>query len=101
MKVLYLTNNPNLGSTARILRSWLELGPGVGICGFTVAPREGDLTGWLAAGRHPYRVDPMPWPDGRRPHHGLWHAWRVARWARRQGVDVIHCNEHDVYPFAL
>ena len=24
----------------------------------------------------------------------------VARWARRVRVDVIHCNEHNVYPFA-
>jgi glycosyltransferase involved in cell wall biosynthesis len=24
---------------------------------------------------------------------------RVARWAKRAGVEIIHCNEHDVYPF--
>lgn len=42
--------------------------------------------------------DPMPWPDHRAPAT-LWHAARVAWWARRRRVQVVHCNEHDLYPF--
>jgi L-malate glycosyltransferase len=101
INVLYLTNNPNLGSTARILQCWLKLGPGLGIKGFVVAQHQGDFATWLAGNGIPHRVDPMPWPSHKWPLPSLWHAWKVARWARRAGVDVIHCNEHDVYPFAL
>jgi glycosyltransferase involved in cell wall biosynthesis len=100
MKVLFLTNNPNLGSTARILQSWLLLGRQESVHGCVVAQTAGSLTEWLAAQGIPHRVDPMPWPDRKWPVPYLWHAWRVARWAGRHGVDVIHCNEHDVYPFA-
>ncbi len=100
-KILFLTNNPNLGSTARILQSWLELGRSVGLEGVVVAQSEGDLTRWLESRGFPCRVDPMPWPDRRWPIPSLGHAWRVARWARRQGVELVHCNEHNVYPFGL
>src|SRR4051794_30836412 len=100
MNVLFLTNNPNLGSTARILQSWLLLAPRHGLRGAVVAQQPGDFTRWLAAAGIDHLVDPMPWPSRRWPLPGVWHAWKVARWARRRGIEVIHCNEHDVYPFA-
>src|SRR5689334_12543967 len=101
MRILYLTNNPHLGSTARILQSWLLLGRAGGPAGRVVVQRPGDLTRWLGEHGFEYRIDPMPWPDRRRPLPALWHAWRVARWAKWAGADVIHCNEHNVYPFAV
>jgi glycosyltransferase involved in cell wall biosynthesis len=101
VRVLFLTNNPNLGSTARILQSWLLLGRRDGPAGRVVVQKPGDFARWLADQGFPHRIDPMPWPDRNWPVPSLWHAWRVARWARRVGVDVIHCNEHNVYPFAL
>jgi glycosyltransferase involved in cell wall biosynthesis len=100
MNVLFLTSNPNLVSTARILQCWLMLGKGDGVQGRVVVQRPGDLAGWLEDNAVPHRVDPMPWPDRRRPLASLRHAWGLARWARGAGVEVIHCNEHDVYPFA-
>jgi glycosyltransferase involved in cell wall biosynthesis len=101
MKVLFLTNNPNLGSTARILQHWLLLGRQEGLQGFVVARTPGDLVAWLASNGVPHFVNLMPWPSRGWPFPSLWHAWKVARWARRAGVEIIHCNEHDVYPFAL
>ena len=98
--VLFLTNNANLGSTARILQSWLLLGPAKGVLGNVIATRAGDLTNWLSANSVDYVLDPMPWPDWRWPLTSLSHAWKVARLAKCLGTDVIHCNEHDVYPFA-
>ncbi len=36
------------------------------------------------------------WPNLRRPWRGLFSYLRIARFAR--GVDVVHCNEHNMYP---
>ena len=41
----------------------------------------------------------MPWPDRKRPWVSAWAALRLALWARSNRIDLIHCNEHDVYPF--
>ncbi len=101
MKILFLTNNPNLEGTTRILQSWLLLGRSEGIQGMVVARGPGGFTRWLAANGFPHRVDPIPWPDTRWPFPSLWHAGRLAYWAHRLGCDLIHCNEHDVYPFGL
>jgi glycosyltransferase involved in cell wall biosynthesis len=101
MRVLYLTNNPNLGSTARILQSWILRAKAVGLDTAVVAQRPGAFADWLKTAGVVHRVDPMPWPSRRWPIPALRHAWAVARWARRLGVDVIHCNEHDVYPFGV
>ncbi|HBJ36583.1 MAG TPA: hypothetical protein DDZ51_17875 [Planctomycetaceae bacterium] len=101
MKPLFLTNNPNLSSTSRILQSWLVLGEKHGMRGVVVGRAEGDLVEWMRGRGIPCLVDPMPWFDRRRPWEALWHAYRVARWAKTQGVDVIHCNEHDLYPFVM
>src|SRR4051812_24226345 len=101
MRVLFLTSNPNLGGTARILQSWLLLGRQEGVHGRVVAQRAGALSAWLEAETFTHRVDPMPWPDRRWPFPSFWHAWDLARWANRGGVEIIHCNEHDVYPFAV
>lgn len=99
MNVLYLTNNPHLGSTARILQSWLKLGDEVGVRGLVVVPQEGALTDWLRSSGHAFRVDPMPWPEMRHPSRSACHALRIAFWARRLNTQLIHCNEHNVYPF--
>jgi L-malate glycosyltransferase len=101
MNVLFLTNNPNLGSTTRILQSWLLLGQLNQLVGHVVVQRAGPFSNWLKAHGVHHLIDTMPWPNRRWPFPSLWHAWKVARWARRAGVQIIHCNEHDVYPFAL
>lgn len=101
MNVLFLTNNPNLCSTSRILQSWLSLGRNRNLHGHVVLQNTGDFANWLASNQFDHLVDPMPWPDRRWPVPSIWHAWKVARWAKRRGVRVIHCNEHDVFPFAI
>lgn len=101
MHVLYLTNNPNLGSTSRILQNWLRLSQGTDYQAAIVVQEDGDFAKWLKAEKVPLLIDPMPWPKKSWPFPALWHAFRVARWARRHRVEVIHCNEHVVYPFAL
>jgi glycosyltransferase involved in cell wall biosynthesis len=99
MDILFLTQNPNLVSTTRILQSWLLLGRRDGVRATVAVARPGAFADWLAANGIDHRVTPMPWPNRRWPVPAVWHAWRLARWARCRRVAVIHCNEHDVYPF--
>jgi len=101
MTVLYLTNNVQLAGTARILLSWITLGERHGIRACVAVQKRGTLLERLDELAVPSVVTAMPWPDRRRPAASLVTAWRLARWARRQGVTLIHCNEHDVYPFAV
>src|SRR5438270_8765338 len=101
MRVLFLTDNPTLGGTIRILQSWLLLGQREGLQGHVVVRPGSDFIRWLTAHQVPHTANPMPWPDRRWPLPALWHAWRLARWARRHGVEIIHCNEHNLYPFGV
>ncbi|MEX2215045.1 MAG: glycosyltransferase family 4 protein [Phycisphaeraceae bacterium] len=100
MRPLILTNNPNLASTSRVLQQWLT-GSGDTLDACVATQREGEFSGWLEANNIPHQITPMPQPSKRWPLPGMWYAWRLASWARAQNVDAIHCNEHDVYPFAL
>jgi glycosyltransferase involved in cell wall biosynthesis len=101
MRVLYLTNNPIMGGTVRPLQYWLRSGPAVGLEGRVLYQRAGDFSRWLESSPVPTRHDPMTWPGRWWPFPSLWRAQASARWARGHGVDLIHCNEHDVYPFGL
>ncbi len=97
---LYLTNSPILGGTARILQSWLHLARERGWSARLVVPPGSELVEWSRREGFPVLADPLPWPRGKLRLRSLWHAARVGRFAGR-GVDLIHCNEHDVYPFVL
>jgi glycosyltransferase involved in cell wall biosynthesis len=101
MKVLYLTTNPNLGASSRVLADWLLLSNQRDMISSVVYQKEGDLGHWLRENHIPHLLDPMPWPERLQPWHMLYHAWRVARFARRQGAEIIQCYEQDLYPFAL
>jgi glycosyltransferase involved in cell wall biosynthesis len=99
-RVLFLTDNPTLGGTIRILQSWLRLAASEGISPFVVTPPGSKFLSWLADNEIPATICPMTWPDRRWPVPALWQALRLAGWARYHEIDVIHCNEHNVYPFA-
>src|SRR5438132_1513747 len=98
MNVLFLTDNPNLGSTSRILQSWLPLGPSRGLEGHVAAPPGSLFLRWLSEHNLPHIANPMPWPNRWWPLPSFRHAWRLAQWARQHRVEIIHCNEHNVYP---
>jgi glycosyltransferase involved in cell wall biosynthesis len=101
MTILYLTNNPRLAGTARILTTWLTLGRAEGDAAGVVLQQSGQLADWLHENDVPHVVSAMPWLERRWPLPALREAWRVARWARARGTGLVHCNEHDVYPFGL
>lgn len=98
MRVLYLTNNPNLGSTIHVVLDWLLLGRAdERLYGIVGAQQRGPLSDWLERHEILHRLAPMPVP-GKWPSW-LWHAWHYARWAKRERVQLVHCQEHNVYPF--
>jgi glycosyltransferase involved in cell wall biosynthesis len=99
VRVLYLTDNPTLGGTIRILQGWLPLARAEGLEGLVATPPGSAFVRWLSEHGVTHTSTPMPWFSRSWPFPSLWHAWRLARWARRHRVDVIHCNEHNVYPF--
>lgn len=101
MRVLYLTYNPNLGSTTRALQDWLSLQKERGDEPAVVVRSQGPFMIWLQENKIAHLQDPMPWPSKYWPFPSLYHAIRIARWAQLQQVEVIHCNEHDAYPFAI
>jgi L-malate glycosyltransferase len=97
VRVAYFTNNPNLGSTARILRSWLGMCGKQGVEPVLVGRADGDMiTATRTDGVEAY-VDNMPFMERRRPWIAMFHGWRVARLIRNPCL--LHFNEHDIYPF--
>jgi len=99
MHILYLTNNPNLGSTARVLLDWVLLAADHGIKAAVALQQDGDFAARLRRHGIPHYIGAMPRPDRWRPWPALRAAWSLSRWARHQGVQIVDCNEHDVYPF--
>ena len=101
MSVLYMTGNPTLSSTTRVLQG--VFGDGSAAAGrpagvIAVAGR-GGFADWLAARGVPHLVVPMPVPPADAPVAAAAAAARLSWWARRRGVSLVHCNEHDIYPF--
>lgn len=100
LRVLYLTDNPNLGASSRTLLEWIGAQASARIEFFPVLEKPGRLSDWLAERRVPFVMSDMPWPDPRQPVKYLAAAARILFTAWRRGIDVIHA-EHNVYPFAV
>jgi glycosyltransferase involved in cell wall biosynthesis len=99
--VTWLTINPNLGASARSLQDWILLGRPDALRSAVALRTDGDLRRWLDAERIPNLLNPMPWPDRANALRSAFHAWRIRRWMKAHGAQVIHCYEHDLYPFAV
>ena len=100
MNVLFLTNNRTLGGTIRVLQSWLVMAPSHGIHAAVVVPTGSHFRTWLSAQRISHVENRMSWPSRRQPWNVLWDAMQLSRWIRGHRIEILHCNEHDVYPFA-
>lgn len=68
--------------------------------GYVVTPPGSDFQQWLRANDVPFTVSAFPVPELRRAVPTLMHAWRLARWMKQRRIELIHCNEHNIYPFA-
>jgi glycosyltransferase involved in cell wall biosynthesis len=98
MKVLYLTANPNLGSTTSSLNAILSGLRPRGLEPAIVFTRPGPWQEEMAAAGVPTYFDPLRWPARERPLSSLANAWRLARVVLQERADIIHCNEHEHFP---
>lgn len=98
MRVLYLTMNPNRGGTTAATEGWLRTLVPRGLAPVVASDAWGPFPAWVRAqGWSAYALR-LPHPDKLRPGPFLRALWRLARLARAHRVQLVHCNEQDIYP---
>lgn len=98
MRVLYLTMNPNRESTTVPTEGWFRLLRERGLEPVLVSNSSGAFQAWANEQGIPCDEVPLPFPDTKWPLPFLRSLWRIYRIGRRHGVQLVHCNEHDIYP---
>jgi L-malate glycosyltransferase len=100
LRVLYLTDNPNLGASVRVVRDWVQMQEQANVRFHFGLAADGPLAGWVRDKGVPHSLAPMPWFGRRGAIRSTLAAARLAARARRWGIDIVH-SEHNVYPFAV
>jgi L-malate glycosyltransferase len=98
MRVLYLTMNPNRESTTVPTEGWFRFLREGGLEPVLISSKAGAFSAWASSEGVPCYEVPLPFPDKRQPLPFLKSLARVVRIARRHRVELVHCNEHDIYP---
>lgn len=98
MRVLYLTLNPNRQSTTVPTEGWFRLLRTRGLDPVLVSSQSGAFQQWAREQGVPTYDLPLPFPSRRRPLPFLTSVASLYRIGRRHGVELVHSNEHDVYP---
>jgi glycosyltransferase involved in cell wall biosynthesis len=98
MRVLYLTANAPGASTLVSTEAWIRALRPRGLRPVLVSHRSAAFDGWSAEHRVPaYRV-PLPGPSKSRPWGFLRSLRTLRTLVKRHRIQLIHCNEHDIYP---
>lgn len=98
MRVMYLTMNPNRASTTVATEGWFRLLPARGLQPVLVSKAAGAFHEWTLGQGIPASIIPLPVPNEVTPTslaRALWPLWRLAR---RHKIQMVHCNEQDIYP---
>jgi glycosyltransferase involved in cell wall biosynthesis len=98
MRVLYLTMNPNRESTTVPTEGWFRILRGRGLEPVLVSSNTGAFPAWASEQGVPSYEVPLPFPDRHRPWPFLRSLARVVRIARRHRIQLVHCNEQNIYP---
>lgn len=98
MHVLYLTMNPNRASTTVPTEGWFRCLRPQGLRPVLVSHKAGAFHAWATAQGIPSYELPLPTPNKRHPWRFLQSVWQLRRLVQRYDIQVIHCNEHDIYP---
>lgn len=98
MNVLFLTDNAGRASTTVATRGWFEHLIPRGLRPVLASPAQGEFHEWALENDVPsYRVD-LPFPDKRRPWAFAAALWKLRRLVKKHRIQVIHCNEQNIYP---
>lgn len=98
MRVLYLTMNPNRQSTTVPTEGWFRLLRPRGLEPVLVSNQSGAFQAWTQGEGIPSYEVVLPFPNRLRPWTFLRSLARLVRIGRKHRVELVHCNEHDVYP---
>jgi glycosyltransferase involved in cell wall biosynthesis len=98
LNVLYLTMNPNRMSTTVPTEGWFHLLAERGLSPVLVSRERGDFDAWAREQGIPTYQNPLPFPDKRRPWRFARAIWQLRQIVTRHEIDLIHCNEHEIYP---
>jgi hypothetical protein len=90
--------NPNRESTTVPTEGWFRLLRDRGLEPILVSNQSGAFQAWASEQGIPCYQVPLPFPDWRRPWPFLRSLVRVVQIGRRHAVQLVHCNEHDIYP---
>ena len=98
MRILYLTNNADRASTTVPTIGWFRYLMPRGLRPVLVSPLAGAFFDWARSlGVPSYQLD-LPFPSKRWPVPFLRSLWRLCGIVKEHRIDLIHCNEQDVYP---
>jgi len=100
MRVLYLTYTPFPGraSTTVPTEGWFQYLPAKGLEPVLISHQARMFHEWAVDRGVPAYEVPLPFPSKRNPLPFLRSLWRLRRIARRHKIQLIHCNEQNIYP---
>ena len=98
MNVLYLTMNPNRQSTTVPTEGWFRFLPERGLRPVLVSRELGVFHAWAVEEGVPSYQDPLPFPSKGNPVPFARSLWHLRKIVRRHNIELIHCNEQDIYP---
>ncbi len=100
INVLYLTGNPNRASTTVPTEGWFRTLRARGLRPVVVSDRCGAFHSWVEQEGIPAYQVSMAWPRMTAPWAFLRSLYRLRCVVRSHKIQLIHSNEHDVYPIA-
>ncbi len=98
VNVLYLTNNAGRASTTVSTRGWLEHLMPRGLHPVVVSPIRGEFQEWVESEGGTFYQSDLPFPDRRRPLRFAESLAYLLWVVRRHRIDLVHCNEQEIYP---
>lgn len=97
MRILYVTGNSLLRSTTSSLNAILQQLRPRGIDPVMLFREAGPWQESLAKEGIPCYFDPLLAPGKRRPINSIHDIYKLVRIAKRERIELIHCNEHEHY----
>lgn len=96
--VIFLTNNPNRGSTSRPTEGWFTYLREKGLRPVLVSHSSGNFQEWVRKRDIPCYEIALGHPNKFWPFPFLISLWKLRAVAKKHEAELIHCMEQDVYP---